>query len=146
MDSADKATNKAMSAAYKYAAMMVFCIPTEGDNDADAVTHEVAPRQKQTDDPKPVSAAQMKRGLEEIERELLDCKSIIAVESCAAAWRHIIKRDKWSKDYITVAGDKFAARKGQLKQDDAEDVFPGDTPPKVNGTSGNSYLDNYSAG
>jgi hypothetical protein len=42
MDSADKATNKAMSAAYKYAAMMVFCIPTEGDNDADAVTHEVA--------------------------------------------------------------------------------------------------------
>lgn len=44
MDSADKATNKAMSAAYKYAAMQAFCIPTEGDNDADATTHEVAPR------------------------------------------------------------------------------------------------------
>lgn len=44
MDSADKATNKAMSAAYKYAAMQAFCIPTEGDNDADAHTHEVAPR------------------------------------------------------------------------------------------------------
>lgn len=43
MDSADKATNKAMSAAYKYAALMTFCIPTEGDNDADASTHEVAP-------------------------------------------------------------------------------------------------------
>lgn len=43
MDSADKATNKAMSAAYKYAALMAFAIPTEGDNDADAVTHEVAP-------------------------------------------------------------------------------------------------------
>jgi hypothetical protein len=40
MDSADKATNKAMSAAYKYAAFQTFCIPTEGDNDADAVTHE----------------------------------------------------------------------------------------------------------
>jgi len=45
MDSADKATNKAMSAAYKYAALMAFAIPTEGDNDADAVTHEVAPAQ-----------------------------------------------------------------------------------------------------
>jgi hypothetical protein len=45
MDLADKATNKAMSAAYKYAAMQAFCIPTEGDNDADAITHEVAPRQ-----------------------------------------------------------------------------------------------------
>lgn len=41
MDSADKATNKAMSAAYKYMCMQVFCIPTEGDNDADAKTHEV---------------------------------------------------------------------------------------------------------
>lgn len=48
MDSADKATNKAMSAAYKYAAMQAFCIPTEGDNDADASTHEVAPRRQET--------------------------------------------------------------------------------------------------
>lgn len=39
-DSADKATNKAMSAAYKYAAFQTFCIPTEGDNDADAHTPE----------------------------------------------------------------------------------------------------------
>jgi hypothetical protein len=42
MDSADKATNKAMSAAYKYAAFQAFCIPTEGDNDADGATHAVA--------------------------------------------------------------------------------------------------------
>ena len=46
MDSADKATNKAMSAAYKYAAMQAFAIPTEGDNDADAHTHDVAPTPK----------------------------------------------------------------------------------------------------
>jgi hypothetical protein len=45
MDSGDKATNKAMSAAYKYAAFQAFAIPTEGDNDADAHTHEVAGRQ-----------------------------------------------------------------------------------------------------
>lgn len=43
MDSGDKATNKAMSAAYKYACMQAFCIPTEGDNDADRTTHVVAP-------------------------------------------------------------------------------------------------------
>jgi len=42
MDSGDKATNKAMSAAYKYAAFQTFCIPLEGmASDADAVTHEV---------------------------------------------------------------------------------------------------------
>ena len=47
MDTADKATNKAMSAAYKYAAFQTFCIPTEGEHDADAQTLEVtapAPR------------------------------------------------------------------------------------------------------
>lgn len=43
MDSADKATNKAMSAAYKYAAFQVFCIPVEGvHEDGDAETPEVA--------------------------------------------------------------------------------------------------------
>ena len=44
MDSADKATNKAMSAAYKYLALLVFCIPTEAspETDADFSTHEVA--------------------------------------------------------------------------------------------------------
>ena len=41
MDSGDKATNKAMSAAYKYMAFQTFAIPTEGDNDADSSTHEV---------------------------------------------------------------------------------------------------------
>lgn len=50
MDSADKATNKAMSAAYKYLCLQVFCIPTEGDNDADGTTHDVAPKVKKITD------------------------------------------------------------------------------------------------
>jgi hypothetical protein len=42
MDSGDKATNKAMSSAYKYAAFQAFCIPTEETSvDADAESHEV---------------------------------------------------------------------------------------------------------
>ena len=44
MDSGDKATNKAMTAAYKYMLNQAFCIPTEGvsKDDADAQTHELA--------------------------------------------------------------------------------------------------------
>ena len=53
MDSGDKATNKAMSAAYKYMAFQAFAIPTEGDNDADATTHEVQPHYVPA--PEPVS-------------------------------------------------------------------------------------------
>lgn len=41
MDSADKSSNKAMSAGYKYACLQTFCIPTEAvGEDADAVTPE----------------------------------------------------------------------------------------------------------
>ena len=62
MDSADKASNKAMSAAYKYALFQMLCIPTEAQ-DADEVTHEPAPRKqaappKATD--KPLSAKDSK--------------------------------------------------------------------------------------
>lgn len=42
MDSGDKATNKAMSTAYKYACFQSFAIPLEGEPDADAETFEVA--------------------------------------------------------------------------------------------------------
>lgn len=45
MDSGDKATNKAMSIAYKYAAFQAFCIPTEETaTDPDAEIHHPAPR------------------------------------------------------------------------------------------------------
>jgi hypothetical protein len=60
MDSADKSSNKAMSAAYKYVCLQAFCIPTEGESpDADAHHHEVAPRQ--ADNGKKVSPEQVQK-------------------------------------------------------------------------------------
>lgn len=41
MDSGDKATNKAMAIAFKYACFQVFCIPTEEMSDPDEEHHEV---------------------------------------------------------------------------------------------------------
>ena len=59
MDSGDKATNKAMAIAFKYACFQVFCIPTEEMKDPDGESHDVKPKGesrpratgKQTDDP-----------------------------------------------------------------------------------------------
>ncbi|MCI0194190.1 single-stranded DNA-binding protein, partial [Cronobacter sakazakii] len=49
MDSGDKATNKAMSIAYKYAAFQAFCIPTEETAiDADAEVHHIQPADADT--------------------------------------------------------------------------------------------------
>lgn len=44
MDTGDKSSNKAMSAALKYALLQIFCVPTEANEDADAQTHELKPR------------------------------------------------------------------------------------------------------
>ncbi len=45
-DSADKATNKAMAIAYKYAAFLTFCIPLEPTADPDGDTHEQTHRER----------------------------------------------------------------------------------------------------
>lgn len=70
MDSGDKATNKAMSAAYKYACMQSFCIPTEGDNDADAHTHQIAPVKVSLD-------------LEQVDSEMMACKTELELQAVA---------------------------------------------------------------
>lgn len=129
MDSADKATNKAMSAAYKYAAMQAFCIPTEGDNDADATTHEVAPRSAPVQEPKPISAAEQKRQLLEIDKDLLDAHSIIDVKRVADIWQVIATRDGWSRDYKLAAKEKFDA--ARIKFVEADDSFPGSTSDEL---------------
>ena len=43
MDTADKASNKALSIGLKYAMLQVFCIPTEDEKDPDAVSPQPAP-------------------------------------------------------------------------------------------------------
>lgn len=55
MDTADKASNKALSIGLKYAMLQVFCIPTEDEKDPDAVSPQPAagtmqqqPQQKKT--------------------------------------------------------------------------------------------------
>lgn len=56
MDSGDKASNKAMAIAYKYALFQVFCIPTEEMTDPDGESYETKHEtQKKPEQPKPQS-------------------------------------------------------------------------------------------
>lgn len=77
MDSGDKATNKAMSIAFKYACFQVFCIPTEEMVDPDAECHEVKPKKEaekpMTDEEK---NAQM---MEEVGKELISAVQVKAL-------------------------------------------------------------------
>lgn len=60
MDSGDKATNKAMSIAFKYACFQVFCIPTEEMVDPDAECHDVRPAEPEVNPKATISAVQAK--------------------------------------------------------------------------------------
>lgn len=51
MDRSDKSTNKAMSAAFKYACFQTFCIPTEEMQDADSESPQVKPKEDHTGEP-----------------------------------------------------------------------------------------------
>lgn len=87
------------------------------------------PSKPAQDKPKPASSAEQKRGLADIEKELLDCNSIVAVGKCADAWKFIAKRDGWSKDFMQEAANRFQRRRAELEtHNDKADDFPGDRP------------------
>lgn len=67
-DYADKASNKAMSVAYKYAIFQVFCIPTEDQEDPDASSPETgvaAARKRHTEPDTPADRIQALADFEE---------------------------------------------------------------------------------
>lgn len=71
MDSGDKATNKAMAIAMKYALFQVFCIPTEDDPDGET-PEDVEPKPTDKLDEKSAKALEdvmVKKGLD-VERQL----------------------------------------------------------------------------
>jgi hypothetical protein len=104
MDSGDKATNKAMSAAYKYACMQAFSIPTEGDNDADAQTHEVQARTSGPDMSPKARAARIVAGV--ANGDAAGAAAALAAmkqAECDAIWVHL---DPATADKITDAWPK----------------------------------------
>lgn len=65
MDSGDKASNKAMSVAHKYALLQVFAIPTDDAKDPENESHDVAPKTQTTRS----AAEDMRAAIEEGKRK-----------------------------------------------------------------------------
>lgn len=132
MDSADKATNKAMSAAYKYAAMQAFCIPTEGDNDADAHTHDVAPRQSTTKTTSAPKNEEARKTFAALQSDMRQCKTKDDLgrwwrdEECKAL-RSTLPAD-WQanlKAQLVELGEEMAKKRDTV--DAIQEQFPGAT-------------------
>lgn len=101
MDSGDKATNKAMSIAYKYAAFQTFCIPTEQTAiDADAEVHHITPQ-----------------AAEDALKEFADKASIAqSVAELQAAFKDAWPKLGGSKEHEARAQETYKTRGRELQQ------------------------------
>lgn len=108
MDSGDKATNKAMSAAFKYACFQTFCIPTENlIDDPDADTLE--PNRKNS------SNNQFNKGLDNLRNELSN-----ELVRTGYTWSSVIKTYKVdSAEHLTSLQLKDCLKKMKSLKDKA---------------------------
>ena len=110
MDTGDKASNKAMSVAFKYACFQVFCIPTEEMKDPDAESHEVRPR-KVT--PKVADVSTQKIGTAKVNALITKCnndgvrleqiydKCNVKDLSELTEKQFVWVRENWSKEFVS---------------------------------------------
>lgn len=107
MDSGDKASNKAMSAAFKYACFHVFCIPTEEMLDSEQDSPEPTPRKKPKAEPQtsqsPAKAEPKKE--ERPDREAM----IAAIRNSLPPERIKLWTDKWGCGSLEEARDMALA-------------------------------------
>lgn len=82
--------------------------------------------------PKP-SSASMKKQLDEIDRELLDCHSIVAVNELAKQWAQTMSRDNWPDDFRNIAAPKFQHRREAITSKDSNDETENQIARKMGG-------------
>lgn len=106
MDSGDKATNKAMAIAHKYALLQTFCIPTEDMPDPDSEVHEVKPKKQEAKQEQP-KAPTLKdylrsKSFTDIQiRDFYDRHNIATAERATAMLNDKAALDELCKEYIT---------------------------------------------
>jgi hypothetical protein len=106
MDSGDKASNKAMSTAYKYAMMQLFCIPTDDLKDTENDSYDVMPSKVGTSSqPSRDRALETKYGSETTSNELPWLNAVGKNGNFTATGNKIIQRflDDSTMDWVKVA-------------------------------------------
>ena len=120
MDSGDKATNKAMSAAYKYAAFQAFAIPTEGDNDADAQTHQVASDQERRVESFKEAYGRLSESVEYIQERIASGD----IKAAADEWYGLDPADQMALWLAPSKGGCFSTNERKIMKDDFGQFSP----------------------
>lgn len=112
LDAGDKATAKAMSAAFKQALLQAFCIPVEGAEDAEASTHRLAARSEVLDPD---------QGWDQWSADIQDmigtCESEEALERVQSTYRALLRAaSKRRPDIFVAIGKAIAERRQALRR------------------------------
>ena len=109
MDTGDKATNKAMSIAFKYACFQVFCIPTEDMDDPDGERPELDENKIQ-EKTKPKASAQKKQDAKPSEdlAEKQQAEQEVSLESKITA--DMLKAVRAEQERVGVTDKQIVAR------------------------------------
>lgn len=110
LDGGDKATSKAMSAAFKYAILQAFCVPVHGSEDADATTYRL---QAASDQPDP------DQGWDQWSLDIQDmvriCESDEALDRVQTTYRAVLRAaSKRRPDIYAAIGDAVRSRRRAL--------------------------------
>jgi hypothetical protein len=109
MDAGDKGTSKAMSAAFKYAAMQSFCIPVAGEDDADAKT---APRLIADSQP---PAEGWSAWVSDLQVVILSCHTHEALDRVQAIHRKRLRAlSRTEPDLYARLGDAIGERRASI--------------------------------
>jgi len=122
MDTADKASNKAMAVGHKYAIMQAFCIPTKDMPDPDAETLDPQPKttNKMPDDLATigrefVDAAQIAPSLNALEKHL-EANGYNTSTGEVAQGSNLFRLKVFNEDALARCLDVVAARQTQLTE------------------------------
>ena len=111
LDSSDKATSKAMTAAYKYAVIQAFCIPVCGTEDADASS----PKLSNGHSPEPVQGwRQWAADIQDMIRLCETDEALARVQQSNRALLHSLSKEK--PELYASVGEAMALRRQALKR------------------------------
>ena len=111
LDAGDKATAKAMTAAYKQALLQAFCIPIQGTEDADAATHRVMKSTDMLSDPD----QGWQQWASDIAAIVEICETVEALDRVQTTYRGLLRAaSKREPEIYAAIGAAMQARRGKL--------------------------------
>jgi hypothetical protein len=112
LDSGDKATSKAMSAAFKQAILQAFCVPISGYDDAEAASHRLVAKRDQPDPD---------QGWDQWAFDIQDmlslCETIEAIDRVQTTYRRLFRAASVRRpDIYEAIGQVIKGRRDKLTQ------------------------------